>query len=31
MKLACCFDIIDHSNEFSNLCHGQLVTVFLKN
>ena len=29
IKLACCFDVIDHFNQFSNLCNGQLV-IFLK-
>ena len=28
MKLACCFDVIDHSNLFSNLCDDQLVNLF---
>ena len=28
MKLACCFDVIDHSNQFSNLCNDQLVNLF---
>ena len=28
MKLACYFDVIDHSNMFSNLCDDQLVNLF---
>ena len=28
MKLTCCFDVIDHSNLFSNLCDDQLVNLF---
>ena len=28
MKLACCFDVIDHFNLFSNLCDDQLVNLF---
>ena len=28
IKLACCFDVIDHSNLFSNLCDDQLVNLF---
>ena len=27
MKLACCFDVIDHSKLFSNLCNDQLVNL----
>ena len=30
MKLACCFDVIDHSNQFSSLCNDQLVNLFWK-
>ena len=30
MKLACCFDIIDHSKLFSILCNDQLVNFFIK-
>ena len=30
MKLACWFDVIDHSKLFSNLCDGQLVNFFIK-
>ena len=30
MKLACCFDVIDHSKLFSNLCNDQLVNLFKK-
>ena len=30
IKLACCFKVIDHSNQFSNLCNGQLVIFFEK-
>ena len=30
MKLACWFDVIDHSKLFSNLCEGQLVNFFKK-
>ena len=28
MKLACWFDIIDHSKLFSNLCNDQLINFF---
>ena len=28
MKLACWFDVVDHSNLFSNLCNDQLVNFF---
>ena len=31
MKLSCCFDVIDHSKLFSNLCNDQLVYFFKKN
>ena len=27
MKLACCFDVIDYSKLFSNLCNDQLVNL----
>ena len=30
MKLACWFDVIDHSKLFSNLCNNQLVNLFKK-
>ena len=30
MKLAACFDVIDYSNMFSNLCNNQLVNLFKK-
>ena len=30
MKLACCFDVIGHSNQFSSLCNDQLVNLFWK-
>ena len=30
MKLACCFDVIDHSNQFSNSCNDKLVNLLSK-
>ena len=30
MKLAYCFDVIDHSELFSNWCNDQLVNLFKK-
>ena len=30
IKLACLFDVIDHSKLFSNLCDDQLVNLFKK-